>query len=62
MKINPFAVWWFAFGIVFFILAVIAAFNEQADRATAYLGICVACHARCEIKVLQRRMEEHGWY
>ena len=62
MKINKFAVWWFLFGVVFFVLAAIAAFNGESDRALACIGISLACGARCEVKVLQTKMEEHGWY
>lgn len=47
---------WFIGGIVFFIIAVIAAFNEEEWKALGCIAMCNACHARCEIKILQHKI------
>lgn len=51
-------VYWFVIGMIFIVLAAIAACNKENDKALACVGICFACHARCEVKILQRKMEK----
>lgn len=53
-------VFWFVFGLVFFSLATIDAVNGKNDHAVGLVGIAIACQARCEIKILQKRMEDKG--
>ena len=50
---------WFVFGILFFIFAIVSEVNGNSDRSTAYFGVFIACHARCEVKILQRKMEKN---
>lgn len=59
MKIDFFTVYWFAFSIIFFVFAIIAACHGEIDRALADIGIGLACGARYEIKILQHKIEEH---
>ena len=40
------------------IIAIVFAFDEQVDRTMTNLGISLACHARCEVKILQKRIEQ----
>ena len=49
---------WFIFGIVFFVLATIAAANNETDKSIACIAICNACHARCEVKILARKIDK----
>ena len=51
-------VFWFVIGMTFIVLAAIAACNKENDKALACVGICLACHARCEVKILQRKIEK----
>lgn len=53
-------VFWFLFGLLFFSLATIEAVNGKNDKAVGLVGIAIACQARCEIKILQKRMEDKG--
>lgn len=53
-------VFWFLFGLLFFIFATINAVNGENDKAVGLAGIALACQARCEIKILQKRMEDKG--
>ena len=51
------ALFWFVAGITFIVLAIIAARNGNDIKAIADIAMCNACHARCEIKILQRKLE-----
>lgn len=55
---NNWALFWFAFGIIFFVFATVSAFKEETEKSIGYLGISLACHARCEVKILQRKIEK----
>ena len=55
---NWWVVFWFVFGVIFFVFATIAAVNHEDDNAKACIGICLACHARSEVKILQRKIEK----
>ena len=50
-------IFWFVTGISFIVLAVIAAHNGNDIKAIADIAMCNACHARCEVKILQRKLE-----
>lgn len=52
-----YTLFWFAIGILFLVFATIAAVNKEEDRALGCIGIALACHARCEVKILQRKMK-----
>jgi len=54
---NNWALFWFAAGIIFLIFGGIYAFENNGDKCLPCYAFCIACHARCEIKILQRRME-----
>ena len=54
---NFFAIAWLVFGIVFLVLAMIDACNGQNDRYIACIGVSLACHARCEVKILEWRLK-----
>lgn len=56
---NDWAVWWFLFGMAFFVLATIDAVNGENTRAIGLMGICMGCHARCEVEILQRKIEKN---
>ena len=45
-------IFWFVMGMVFIILGVISAINKENDKALACFGISLACHARCEVRIL----------
>lgn len=49
---------WFIAGIVFFVLATIAAVNNETDKSMACIAICIACHARCEVKIIARKIDK----
>ena len=51
---------WFLSGTTFFVLGTISAFNNENEKALGCLGIALACHARCEVKILQRKMENNN--
>lgn len=57
--------WWIAFwflcGLLFFSLAIIHMVNEKNDNVVGLVGTAIACQARCEIKILQKRMEDKGF-
>ena len=55
---NDWAVTWFVFGVVFFIMAAIDAFNGNNEKSLGEIGICLACNARSEVKVLLKRINE----
>jgi len=46
---------WFLLGCLFFVAAGINTFNGENDRALGEIGIALACHARCEVKILQQQ-------
>ncbi len=48
---------WFTVSVMFFVLATIAAVNNDNDRSLALLGCCLGCHARAEVKILQRDID-----
>lgn len=58
MKVNYLAIYWFAFGLLFLIWAAVNAYKGDNDRAMALMGVSLACHARCEVKILQQRIEK----
>lgn len=58
---NFFATAWLVFGIVFFVLAMIDACNGQNDRSIACIGVSMACHARCEVKVLESKIKKEAF-
>jgi len=58
MKVNYWAIYWFAFGVLFFILATVNAYRGEHNRAIAMIGVSLACHARSEVKILQDRIEK----
>ena len=50
---------WAVFSIIFFVLCVTHLDTEVPnEKALAYLAMYIACQARCEIKILQNRLEE----
>ena len=49
---------WFIFGLAFFALSICRAFEGNFAECAAFIAMSNACHARCEVKALQRRMEE----
>ena len=53
------AMFWLVTGIIFIVLAIISAFNKENDKALACIGIGLACYARCEVKILQRKIEKN---
>lgn len=53
---NWWVMLWFISGLVFFVFGAISAFNNENDRAIGCLGIALACHARCEVKILMRKL------
>ena len=55
---NLWALFWFTAGIVFIVIAIISAINKENDKSIACIGVCLACHARCEVKILQRKIEK----
>ena len=55
---NNWALFWFVGGIVFIVFAFIAASNNQEDKSLACMAFSVACHARCEVKILVRKIEK----
>lgn len=57
---NWWIAFWFLFGLLFFILAIIDAVNGKNDNAVGLVGIALACQARCEVKILQKRIEDKG--
>jgi len=58
MKVNYWAIYWFALGLLFLILAAVNEYKGCHDRATAMIGVSLACHARSEVKILQQRIEK----
>lgn len=50
--------WVILWGVFSIIFLVFAATEAQNEKALAYLAMCIACQARCEIKILQNRLEE----
>jgi hypothetical protein len=50
---------WFVAGILFFIFAIVSEVNGNSDRSIACIGVTLACHARCEVKILKRKMEKN---
>ena len=56
MKDNYWAIYWFALGLLLFILAAVNAYKGNSDRSIAMIGVSLACHARSEIAVLQKRI------
>lgn len=55
---NTWALAWFIFGLVFFVLGTISAVNNETEKSLACLAMCMGCHARCEVKILQRKIEK----
>ena len=55
---NGLALFWFVSGWIFFVIAVISAINNENEKSLACVGICLACHARSEVKILQRKVEK----
>ena len=55
---NWWSLLWFVFGVTFFVLATISAIHNETDKSIACIGVCIACHARCEVKILQKKFEE----
>lgn len=50
---------WGVFSIIFLVFAMLHLDTEAPnEKALAYLAMCIACQARCEIKILQNRLEE----
>lgn len=47
---------WFIAGIVFIILGILAAEQNENVKALACVAMSCACHARCEVKILLRKM------
>ena len=54
---NWWAVFWFVAGVVFFVFATIAIYNGENSEAKSCLAICLACHARSEVKILQKKID-----
>ena len=50
--------WVIAWGVFSVIFLVFATIETPDEKALAYLAMCIACQARCEIKILQNRLEE----
>ena len=50
-------IFWLVIGIVYFIVAIISAIRNDINRAIACIGVALACHARCEIQILKRKIE-----
>ena len=48
---------WFTSGLAFFVLCIIFAFSDEKDASFGCLGIALACQARCEVKILMKRLE-----
>lgn len=55
---NGWVIFWFVLGLVYFVLAIISAINHETDKSIACYAFGMACHARCEVKVLQEKMED----
>jgi len=58
VKANYWAIWWFAFGLLFFILATVNLYRGEYSDAIAMSGVSLACNARSEVKILQQRIEK----
>ena len=56
---NWFAILWFILGIMFFVFATIDAINGDAEKSIGEMGISLACQARCEVKILERKIENN---
>ena len=57
---NKWAILWFVAGVIFLVFAFIAEFNHENEKSIACVAICLACHGRSEVKILQKKMEKHG--
>ena len=55
-RFNLYAIFWFVFGIIFFIFATIDMAKGNAERSLGEIGISLACHARCEVKILEKKI------
>ena len=50
---------WGVFSIIFFVFAMLPLDTKAPnEKVLVYLAMCIACQARCEIKILQNRLEE----
>ena len=57
MTTNGWIIFWFVAGMVFLVLGAISAIKHEDVQAMACMAYSVACHARCECKILQKRIE-----
>lgn len=57
MKTNHWIIFWFVAGAAFIVFSIIAAINHEDTQAIAWMAYGIACHARCECKILQKRIE-----
>ena len=58
MKTSGWIIFWFVAGMVFMVLGIISAVKHEDVQAIAWVAYGVACHARCECKILQKRIEK----
>lgn len=54
---NYFALFWFRIGMAYLISGIVHLLRNEYDRAFAMATFGVACHARAEVKILQKRIE-----
>ena len=57
---NFWVIFWFVFGILFIVLGIIDAANGNEEKSIALAAIAMVCHARCEVKALQQRVDNNG--
>ena len=50
-------IFWFVISIAFLVLAAISAMHNEVEKTIACVGVSMACQARCEVKILQRKIE-----